>query len=60
MVFDMIQSLVFVGQPTRIAYVWRITDIGHHTLPTSRWLIFNKHMVHENDQTQPFKGIKKY
>ena len=55
----MSQSLVLVGEPTRIAHVWRIIDIGHHTHVISHWMIYNKHMVHGNDQPQPFKVIER-
>ena len=44
------QSVALVGQPTRIRCVWRII-IGDSTLVTCRLLIYDKHMVHENDLT---------
>ena len=48
MVFEMSQSSASIGQPTRIGHVWRII-IGHSILATNNLLIYNKHMVHEDN-----------
>ena len=58
-IFEINQSLAFVRQPTRIGHVWRII-IAHNTLVTTPLLIYNKHMVHENNPPPPFKVIERY
>ena len=48
MVFKLSHNLGSVKQVTRIGHMWRII-IGHNALVTNHLLIYNKHMLHEND-----------
>ena len=59
MVFEMSHSLALVREPTRIGHVWRIIQ-WHSVLITNHLLIYNKHIVHENDLPHPFKVIERY
>ena len=47
-IFEMSQSLPLVGQPSVIGHVCMVI-IGHNTLATSHLLIYDKHMVYENN-----------
>jgi hypothetical protein len=57
--FEVSHRLTFVKQPTRIEHMWRIIT-WHSTLATSCLLIYEKHMVHENNSPQPFKVLQRY